>query len=563
MPAALQPPVEGPSLAATLNWIATQIPLGGESFTIHESTTTVGQYVNNSKTDDNQVQLSFSNFEGNLGGKTCTLGFQENFRGGTGSLNIGWDLSKMSSGASVTAYDNSKDYVGEPWNGTTVDTMGGTGGFTMTERTTIQGDRTVYLVEAEPPASRSGSGSVTGVSSFPDSNLSDLVFRDRELAERVASALDHAVQLCGGSPAAFQQQAMYPNWEDSGNEAQVAGQGSADHAGAAAQQEAAEEQANEATQKQQQIQDKIDSLNQDIETLENEKQNAEQLAQQDANYSNCSSGGYGTVAAIGAAGCRTADEVAEAKAKQEVNQDANKISDDRAKIASLQGQQVQEAPHRDASFAGALNQVAKQNGQTNIQDAANQQAANIIAVGAANDAARAQAVAQGAQRVAQEGANGAVPAQQATQQIHRRTQQAASSATAAPQAQAAAQATVAPTLPANCIAVSKSERNEANFGSWVFTNDCGMGVNIVLTGPPDPHVTGNSKEAYQNSWLAPGQSFQWLQTNEPYKYFACPSPWSPFDSATSSGNIVNPRYESAKTVCLQIDASGDIVSALN
>lgn len=246
----------------------------------------------------------------------------------------------------------------------------------------------------------------------------------------------------------------------------------------------------------QQIQDKIDSLNSEIQQLEGEKQNDEQSAEQAADYSNCASVGYGTFAAIGAAGCRTADEIAEAKAREAVNQDSNKIDDDRAEIARLQGEEVQERPHHDASFAGALNQVSQENGQTSIQDTANQQAANMIAVGAANDAARAQAAA--AQRAAQ---------MQAQQQ-----QQALAAQAQAESAQASAQQSeqLASASSQSSAASATSGQGCGNFTSFVTVAQIASGTrnyggNSVLTGtlqvtvPAGDHVAGGQLGLYSQS----------------------------------------------------------------
>jgi len=210
------------------------------------------------------------------------------------------------------------------------------------------------------------------------------------------------------------------------------------------------------------------------------------------------------------------------------------------RVAQINAEEHQE---RVNALVSALSSLPGANDPNAIVDTANQEASQMVAVGAANDAARAQAGVQQVQANAQQ-----------------TVQQAAQQTTNQPTSTSSGSGPVAPVLPANCIAVSESSREEAAFGDWIFTNNCGVGVNIVVTGPPDPQVTGNQYDIYQNSWLAPGQSLRGTQANEPYKYFACPSPWSAFDGATSAGNIVNPRYETTKTVCLQVDASGNIIA---
>lgn len=154
-----------------------------------------------------------------------------------------------------------------------------------------------------------------------------------------------------------------------------------------------DQQANEAAQNRQEIQDKIDSLNNEIQQLESDANDADQNADNLASNSNCT-GGFGAYAQIAQQGCENINSIGVAKFRSQAAKDRNQADDDRAEIARLQGEEVQEAPHRDASFGGALAQQMQQNPQPSIVDTANQQAANMIAVGAANDAARAQAAAQ-------------------------------------------------------------------------------------------------------------------------------------------------------------------------
>lgn len=155
----------------------------------------------------------------------------------------------------------------------------------------------------------------------------------------------------------------------------------------------ASEQANNRTPDRQAVHGKIDSLNSEIQQLESDANDADQNADNLATNSNCT-GGFGAYAAIAQQGCENINSIGVAKFRSEAAKDRNQADDDRAEIARLRGEEVQEAPHRDASFAGALSQQMQQNPQPSIVDTANQQAANMVALGAANDAARAQAAQQ-------------------------------------------------------------------------------------------------------------------------------------------------------------------------
>lgn len=198
-------------------------------------------------------------------------------------------------------------------------------------------------------------------------------------------------------------------------------------------QETADEQANEAAQQRQETQDKIDNLNNEIQQLESDASDADQNADNLATNSNCT-GGFGAYAQIAQQGCENINSIGVAKFRSEAAKDRNQADDDRAEIARLQGEEVQEAPHRDASFGGALAQQMQQNPQPSIVDTANQQAANMIALGAANDAARAQAAAE--RREQQEAEQ--QREQEAQQQAQKAAAQARAQAQAAQQAQQAA-----------------------------------------------------------------------------------------------------------------------------
>jgi TPR repeat protein len=244
-------------------------------------------------------------------------------------------------------------------------------------------------------------------------------------------------------------------------------------------QQAAEEQANEAAQKQQDVQDKIDNLNQEIQQLESEASDADQNADNLATNSNCT-GGFGPYAAVAQQTCENINSIGVAKFRSEAANDRNQADDDRAEIERLQGEEVQQAPHRDASFASALQQQMQQNPQPTIVDTANQQAANMIAIGAANDAARRAAAEQTAERAAQQRQE-----QQAEQQREQQAQQQAQQEAAAKRQQAAEQqASQQQAAAANsCGPISSPQQPPAHkdsnlWGPWQFIGNTGIAVSV-------------------------------------------------------------------------------------
>lgn len=247
-------------------------------------------------------------------------------------------------------------------------------------------------------------------------------------------------------------------------------------------QQAAEEQANEADQRRQDMQDKIDNLNQEIQQLESEANDADQNADNLATNSNCT-GGFGPYAAVAQQTCENINSIGVAKFRSEAAKDRNQADDDRAEIERLQGEEVQEAPHRDASFAGALTRQMQQNPQPSIVDTANQQAANMIAIGAANDAARRAA----AERAAQQRAAQLQAQQEAERQREPQAQQQAEQQAAAQREQAAqqqAQQEVQQRAASNaCSAVSSSQQPPAHkdpnlWGPWQFIGTTGVAVSV-------------------------------------------------------------------------------------
>lgn len=113
----------------------------------------------------------------------------------------------------------------------------------------------------------------------------------------------------------------------------------------------------------------------------------------------------------------------------------------------------------------------------------------------------------------------------------------------------------APALVHGCVALDRyhSAQSGITLGQWRLTNNCGMGITISVL--PDPGQTVVESTAMN---LAPGQVFIAPSYRiESIKYFACPSPWAPFDSTSSPGHVIAPRYETTKIVCLIVDASGD------
>lgn len=256
---------------------------------------------------------------------------------------------------------------------------------------------------------------------------------------------------------------------------------------AAAEQQAAEEQANEAAQKQQEVQDKIDNLNQEIQQLQSEANDADQNADNLATNSNCT-GGFGPYAAVAQQTCENINSIGVAKFRSEAAKDRNQADDDRAEIERLQGEEVQEAPHRDASFAGALTRQMQQNPQPSIVDTANQQAANMIAIGAANDAARRAAAERTAQqRAAQQRAAQLQAQQEAERQREQQAQQQAEQQAAAERQQAAqqqAQQAAQQQAASNaCSAVSSPQQPPAHkdpnlWGPWQFIGSTGIAVSV-------------------------------------------------------------------------------------
>lgn len=149
-----------------------------------------------------------------------------------------------------------------------------------------------------------------------------------------------------------------------------------------------------------------------------------------------------------------------------------RAQDDQAQALWQQAQQQQDA--RTNAFLGALSSLPGANDPNAIVDTANQQAANVVAVGAANDAARAQAAAaqqrqQGAvqqvqansQQAAQKAANGTVTPQQATQQNQQQGQAATNQATSS--------------------SVSAANATPSNTGSPAATNGTFVGACTDMT----------------------------------------------------------------------------------
>ncbi|MDE3170456.1 MAG: sel1 repeat family protein [Acidobacteriota bacterium] len=271
----------------------------------------------------------------------------------------------------------------------------------------------------------------------------------------------------------------------------------------------ASEQANNGTPDRQAVQDKIDSLNSEIQRLESDANDADHNADNLAANSNCV-GGFGPYAAIARQGCENINSIGVAKFRSEAAKDRNQADDDRSEIARLQGEEVQEAPHRDASFGGALAQQMQQNPQPSIVDTANQQAANMVALGAANDAARAQAAQQRATEQREEEAR-----EQAQQQAAAARAQAAAQAAQQAQQQAAASSNSSSAGNSNstgavtCLnesgfVTATSKLNSDGFAVGFLTNNSNLPLYVTFTfargGQPAKDETGSVT-------LKPGQTY--------------------------------------------------------
>lgn len=132
------------------------------------------------------------------------------------------------------------------------------------------------------------------------------------------------------------------------------------------------------------IQDRIESLQSDIESHEEAAQRSSDLAQ-NLQSSGCS----GPASAL----CASIGQVGVARAQADANREINLANQDRAEIRRLQGEAAVPAQQLDTSLAGNLQQVTSQSPAPSILDAANQQASAMRAIGDTN-AARQQHDAQ-------------------------------------------------------------------------------------------------------------------------------------------------------------------------
>lgn len=130
----------------------------------------------------------------------------------------------------------------------------------------------------------------------------------------------------------------------------------------------------------------------------------------------------------------------------------------------------------------------------------------------------------------------------------------------------------APLLTKGCVAVDRYQsprlfdsphsdllslqQSESTQGQWRFTNQCGMGINITIVAPSDPHTRGGKGKDTVPIILASGQAFIAPDSIQTYKYFVCPIPLVAFDSTSSPGHAVSVSYASTKTMCLIAPARG-------
>jgi hypothetical protein len=103
----------------------------------------------------------------------------------------------------------------------------------------------------------------------------------------------------------------------------------------------------EADTKAQEISDKIDELNSDIEMHQQAAAEWDDTATKAMDTSSCTS-------PLAQAICQSMGQIGAAKARADANKERNAIADDQAQIARLQGQRNATAQHLDTSFGGNL-----------------------------------------------------------------------------------------------------------------------------------------------------------------------------------------------------------------
>jgi hypothetical protein len=134
-------------------------------------------------------------------------------------------------------------------------------------------------------------------------------------------------------------------------------------------------QTDDAGAKRQEIEDKIEKLQSDIEEHESAAQTWEDT-EQNALSSGCS----GPAAGI----CQSIAQIGAAKARANANKERNAANQDRQEISRLQGEAAAITRQMDTSLAGNLQPVNGQNTTSSILQTADHQAAAMIAIGNCN-----------------------------------------------------------------------------------------------------------------------------------------------------------------------------------
>jgi hypothetical protein len=186
---------------------------------------------------------------------------------------------------------------------------------------------------------------------------------------------------------------------------------------------------------------------------------------------------------------------------------------------------------------GALSSLPGASNPNGIVDTANQEASQMVALGAANDAARRQTTTQQqAQTSAQQAANSTVPPQQGSQQII--STSSSNGSTSSSQSQVPQFLFAAPVN--NCVSITTNPACAVN--EQFATNTCGSEITFVWA-IPNP---GQQWEANEQLSLEPAQ--QATIPNQPVKVFVCPYPYAV--ATTPSAYPYNiPMYNDTQFVC--------------
>ncbi len=251
----------------------------------------------------------------------------------------------------------------------------------------------------------------------------------------------------------------------------------------------AQERAARAEQEQQDRQERIAELQDEVQRLNQEAADDDQQAEQVSNMPDqCANTG------IYAAACHSLNNgigtMGAAKFRQEAaaaRQEAQKDLEEMQRLAGMPVEHVQ----IDTSYAAALQAQVQQHPVPTIEDTLAQQQANLYAIGAANDAARAQAAA------ARLAAASAASAQRTALQTSFASngysagdsnfRQAGSVGGTQSNAVAAPKAAQQGTSANNCVTMT------SDGDTWIFKNACSTYVQVALAQPyPDGRPNGST-----------------------------------------------------------------------